>query len=423
MTHPHTWRTVRLRFAFCLMMGWVIAPDPSVSTHGAAMADSEGVAASARASDRVIDDDHYKLARQTIDKAVAFLRLQQDNKSGGWSVPSDGRPHLPGITALVLTGMLMEPGIDADDPAVSRGVGYLLSHRQPDGGIYDRILPNYNTALALSVLGRIHHPEATAAIKPAQDYVRSLQWAGHLDPFGREIVESHPYYGGAGYGASSRPDNSNLATMLQGLHDSGLDCNDPAFQRAVVFLQRTQMLDEMNDMTYADGSKQGGFIYATSPDKDSIGSGESKAGLTDESLDDGTVVSRLRCYGSMTYAGFKSYIYANLDRDDPRVVAAHEWLRRHYTLDENPGMGMQGYYYYLVTMSRALDAWGSTTISPLGRDGEPAEPRDWADDLIDKIASLQRPDGSFVNESDRWMEGDPILVTAYALLALQHAID
>lgn len=145
--------------------------------------------------------------------------------------------------------------------------------------------------------------------------------------------------------------------------------------------------------------------------------------MVEETLDDGSVVSRLRCYGSMTYAGFKSYIYANLDRDDQRVVAAHDWLRRHYTLDENPGMGMQGYYYYLVTMSRALDAWGSTTITPLNRDGTPAEPRDWANDLIAKIASLQRPDGSFVNESDRWMEGDPVLVTAYALLALQHAID
>lgn len=370
-----------------------------------------------------IDDKHYKLARQTIEKAVAYLRSQQDEATGGWSIPDDGKPHLPGVTALVLNGLLMEPTIDDSDPAVRRGLDYLLSRRQSDGGIYDSVLPNYNTALALSALSRSTRSDVIAAVKPAQDFLRSLQWDGQTDPDGRVIDESHPWYGGAGYGGSSRPDNSNLNLMLQGLHDSGLDCNDPAFQRAVAFLQRTQMLDAVNDMPYADGSRQGGFIYATSPSKDAIGQGESKAGVIEETLDDGSVVSRLRCYGSMTYAGFKSYIYANLDRDDPRVVAAHEWLRRHYTVDENPGMGMQGYYYYLVTMSRALDAWGSTTLTPLNRDGSPAEPRDWANDLIAKIASLQRPDGSFVNESDRWMEGDPVLVTAYALLALQHAID
>jgi len=370
-----------------------------------------------------IDDAHYKIARRVIERAIAYLRTQQDEKTGGWSVPGAGKPNLPGLSALVLTGMLMEPDIDGNDPTVSRGVEYLLSFRKPDGGIYDSILSNYNTSLALSALARINRPDAVAAIKPAQDFIRSLQCDGQTGPDGSIIDEFHPYYGGTGYTAASRPDNSNLATMLQGLHDSGLDCNDPAFQKAVAFLQRTQMVDALNDLPYADGSKQGGFIYSTSPDNTQVGVGESKAGVIDETMDDGTVVSRLRCYGSMTYSGFKSYLYANLSHDDPRVIAAHDWLRRHYTLDENPGIGQQGYYYYLVTLSRSLNAWGSTTITPLKADGTPGEPRDWANDLIDKLAALQKPDGSFANDTDRWMEGDPILATSYALLALQNAID
>ncbi|MCC6906425.1 MAG: hypothetical protein IT430_00660 [Phycisphaerales bacterium] len=370
-----------------------------------------------------IDEAHYKIARQLIERSIAYLRTQQDEATGGWALPEEGKPHLPGISALVLTGMLMEPDIDESDPGVRRGLDYILSFRQEDGGIYDRILSNYNTSLALSALAQVGRPDAAAAIKPAQDFVRSIQCDGQTGPDGNAIDPSHPYYGGAGYTTDSRPDNSNLATMLQGLHDSGLDCNDPAFQRAVVFLQRTQMSDELNDMPYADGSTQGGFIYSTSPNNQSVGAGESKAGMIEETMDDGTQVSRLRCYGSMTYSGFKSYLYANLDHDDPRVVTAFEWLKQHYTLDENPGMGMQGYYYYLVTMSRSLDAWGSTTITPLKPDGTPGEPRDWANDLIDKLASLQRPDGSFVNEAERWMEGDPVLATSYALLALRHAID
>jgi squalene-hopene/tetraprenyl-beta-curcumene cyclase len=35
--------------------------------------------------------------------------------------------------------------------------------------------------------------------------------------------------------------------------------------------------------------------------------------------------------------------------------------------------------------------------------------------------SLQRENGSWLNEADRWYEGNPHLVTAYAVLALQTA--
>ena len=41
----------------------------------------------------------------------------------------------------------------------------------------------------------------------------------------------------------------------------------------------------------------------------------------------------------MTYAGLKSFLYAGVGKDDPRVKAAIGWVRRHYTLSENPGQG------------------------------------------------------------------------------------
>ncbi|MEC9374167.1 MAG: hypothetical protein VYC34_10000, partial [Planctomycetota bacterium] len=59
----------------------------------------------------------------------------------------------------------------------------------------------------------------------------------------------------------------------------------------------------------------------------------------------------------------------------------------------------------------------------ISADGATTDSRDWANDLIDRLAELQKEDGSFENLHDRWMEGDPVLVTAYALLALQHAIN
>lgn len=371
-----------------------------------------------------LDEAHYEKARAMIGKSIEFLRGQQDGATGGWAVNPKG-PSFPAITGLVLTGMLMEPDIDAEDPSVARGVDYVLSFRQDDGGIYDRVLANYNTAICLSALARVNRPEAAAAIAPAQEFLEGLQYSDEAadHPETRRVEKNHPFYGGVGYGSHGRPDLSNLSLMLQGLHDSGLSCDDQAFQRAVTFLSRLQMHDEVNDMPYADGSTQGGFIYATGPSGDEPASGESKAGTIEETLDDGTRVSRLRAYGSMTYAGFKSYLYANLDRDDRRVRLALDWIRRNYTLEENPGLGTDGMYYYFVTFSRAMDAWGMATITTENPDGSSGESRDWANDLIDRLAGLQNEDGSFQVLDDRWMEDNPVLITAYALLALQYAID
>jgi squalene-hopene/tetraprenyl-beta-curcumene cyclase len=46
---------------------------------------------------------------------------------------------------------------------------------------------------------------------------------------------------------------------------------------------------------------------------------------------------------------------------------------------------------------------------------------DWRADLVAALAKRQNPDGSWVNPADRFMEGDPNLVTSYALLALAAA--
>ena len=45
--------------------------------------------------------------------------------------------------------------------------------------------------------------------------------------------------------------------------------------------------------------------------------------------------------------------------------------------------------------------------------------RDWVRELKDKLVSLQRTDGSWVNDDGHWWEDEPILVTSYALLALR----
>ncbi len=117
----------------------------------------------------------------------------------------------------------------------------------------------------------------------------------------------------------------------------------------------------------------------------------------------------------MTYSGLKSMVYAGLTEDDTRFKAAIAWLSNNYSVKEHPGQGQAGLYYYYHTMSAALavakvdefvDAEGKT--------------HRWRNDLIQELASRQREDGSWVNDNERWLEGNPDLSTAFALLALAH---
>ncbi len=363
-----------------------------------------------------VDDAHWTQADQAIRSGIAHLR-QTQNKDGSWS-PQPG----PAITAMVLAVLLDHPDTPLSDPTVQKALTYILSKAKPDGAIHDGFLENYNTAICLAALARLNdHPEAHKAIQKGQAYLRHLQWHDQLDPQDNAIDAAHPYYGGAGYGKHGRPDLSNTQIMLEGLYETGMDCNDPVFIRALAFITRCQgtpMNTEFGDKITQDG----GFIYATSINKDLIGIPQSMGSpeLIDEAKQ-GKPVSGLRTYGSMTYAGFKSYLYANLDRDDPRVRHALSWIQNNYTLDHNPGMPepqkMQGHYYYLMTFSKALAAWGSEQITTA--DGVQHH---WAHDLIDQLAKTQNKDGSWTNPADRWLEGDTNLTTAYALTALTYAI-
>ena len=123
----------------------------------------------------------------------------------------------------------------------------------------------------------------------------------------------------------------------------------------------------------------------------------------------------------MTYVGFKSLLYADLSRRDPRVRAALDWIGRYWRLDSNPNMpydkSLHGLYYYYHAMAKALRAWGEPAIT--SADGEV---HNWRDELIDALAERVAEDGSWINPADRWFEGDANLVTAYAVLALQEAI-
>ncbi len=359
-----------------------------------------------------LDDARAADARTAIDRAIAYLR-QAQNDDGSWS-PKYG----PAITGLIISGMVRHPEIGRDDPAVRQAIEYILKFVKDDGAIYDRVLPNYNTSLSLMGLGQFGGDEDLApVIDAAQQYLVAEQWkTGMTDPQGDPITPDHPFYGGAGYGSHGRPDMNNTTVMLEALYDSGFDCNDPAFKRAMVFIQRCQGI-ESNGMHGDAIEPTGGFIYATSTESDQIGVPETKAGTVAVHGEE-----KLSTYGSITYAGFKSYLYAQLDADDRRVKAVWEWIANNYTLEHNPRMPedrkYQSYHYYLYVFARGLNASGEKTVTTAA-----GKQRDWADDVISQLVELQRKEGSWVNgRAGRWNESDPNLVTAYGLIALHNAL-
>jgi prenyltransferase/squalene oxidase-like repeat protein len=350
--------------------------------------------------------DTLALATATADKGLAYLKSQQ-KPDNSWQDEADP----PGVSALVLKSFMEDERYDADMPYLDKGFDKLLSYQVADGGIYKDLLANYNTAIAISALAVSKEAEYKPAIVKALAYLRSLQWSDKIEGVDEKmkVEASDPKYGGFGYGKRGRPDLSNTQWAIEALAEAGVKPTDPAFQAALKFATRCQNLSETNDQKWA--GDDGGFVYL-----DSGATGGDPAG--EYTGPDGRLM--FRSYGSMTYAGLKSMIYAGLGHDDPRVKAAWGWIERNYTVDENPGLAETGpenakggLFYYFYTMAKALHAYGEPIIT----DAQ-GKQHDWRADLTAKIASLQRPDGSLVGQA-KWMESNPVLVTSYAMLAIE----
>jgi len=333
--------------------------------------------------------------RESVQRAIGFLRTQAQGPDGSYAGVAG-----PGVTAVVTTGILRH-GRTPSDPLVAKSLEYLESLVQPDGGIYQpsSLYRNYETCLAALCFREANRDGRYDEILDGADrFLKTLQWDE-----GEGHDRTSVYYGGAGYGSHERPDMSNTQFFLEALKALGNGPDDPAIQKALVFVSRCQNLEtEHNTTRFAPKNPDGGFYYTIAA------GGSSKAGETPN--------GGLRSYGSMTYAGLKSMIYAGVGADDPRVKAAYDWIRKHYGLKTNPGLGHAGLYYYYHTFAKALDAMGVDEV-----DAADGTRHDWRRELRDELLARQRPDGSWINDKNpRWLEGQPSLVTGYALLALSY---
>jgi squalene-hopene/tetraprenyl-beta-curcumene cyclase len=329
--------------------------------------------------------------RAVLDKAAGFLKASQ-GKDGSFSPKLAG----PGITALVVAG-LVQNGVSPDEPVVAKALKYLESQVQPDGGIYSKFLANYTTSVAVMALNDANKGgRYDTIIKNAGNFLKGIQ---------KESDAKNPAFGGFGYDATKRPDLSNTNFAVEALLAAGVSRDDPAIQNALKFISRCQNLPgEFNDQPWAKKASkddQGGLTYLPFDADDN----------PHRTPDGG-----LRSLGGMTYGGLKSFLYAGVAKDDPRVKAAVSWVRNHYTLDENPGMGQKGLYYYYHTFAKAMQAWGEDPFA----DAKGVK-HAWRRELFDALRTRQKENGSWMNTGDRtFMEENPDLATAFAVLALSY---
>ena len=333
------------------------------------------------------------LRQRVVQKGVDYLISKGQAEDGSFS-----RAVGPAVTALAATA-LMKNGLSPESPAVAKALKYVKQFVREDGGIHTEgsLYRNYETAVALQCFVEANRGgKYDGLIKRATKFLKGIQWDE-----GEGAEPSDFAYGGQGYGKHKRPDLSNTAFFVEAMRSAGVPENDPAIQRALKFISRCQNLEsEHNRTPYAAKNPDGGFYYTPAP-------GQSQAGTTEN--------GGLRSYASMTYAGLKSMIYAGVGPDDPRVKAATTWIRKHYGLDSNPGLGQAGVFYYYHTFAKALSALGVDEFKDAA-----GKAHDWRAELTAELARRQQADGSWVNSTSRWLEGDPNLVTAYGLLALSY---
>ncbi len=341
----------------------------------------------------------------SLSRGLTWLQANQ-NSNGWWSTPDQ-----PAVTALALTAFKGDPKkrYQTTEPVwLKRGYEFLLASVQPDGGIHRSNLVTYNTSISMMALLAANKVEYDPVILKARGFLMGLQ-----RDFGAKGKLDDVFDGGIGYGSKyEHSDMGNTLAALEALYyskrlgeDKNLaDAQDLNWAAAIQFLQNCQNLPAYNKQKWAsdDMKNKGGFVYYPGH---SMAGGETNATT-------GRIA--LRSYGSISYGGMLSYIYASLKRDDPRVVAVFDWLRANYTLEENPGMGPQGLYYYIHTMTKALTIYGVDELEL--KDGRKLN---WRKEVAMRLLNLQRQDGSWLNDNARWWEKDPALVTSYAVLSLE----
>lgn len=339
-----------------------------------------------------------------IGRGLDWLAAQQ-KEDGSWS-----DSNFPALTGLALQPFINSKHPDKDK-IIEKAVNFIKTYVRDNGGIYKEVpgrkgggLSNYNTAICMMALHATGRKDLAPIILKARKFVASSQYLSGIDD----------YRGGFGYDKDTNRAYTDLLNTYYSAEAMAKtkDVEDLRNKsEKPVDIDKKELLksiERLQNKPEAGPDDAGGMFYNPK---------DPKAGTTTNANN----VVVFRSYASITYAGMLAMIYADLPKDDPRVLSAFDWARKHWTLEENPGMGAQGLYFFYNILSKCLSA--------LDKDLIPVKDNkfvNWREDLAEKLVNLQKIDektgtGYWENTINRYMEEDKVLVTAYTLLALQLA--
>lgn len=371
-------------------------------------------------------DPELRRKLETAYTSAADWLVSQQDKSGAWK---QGPGPSVAFTSLAVTALARAPkDLRAKyDGPISRGAEFVASKRNSDGsfgeGPTGAFLKSYTTALAIMALSAVDREKYGDHVRGGQAYLKHNQLKEGIDRGGSGYGDEEPTKDGM------KKTIANLSTTgftSEAMEASGLPKDDEFWKLVVEFVRRCQNNSETNtDREFVEKLKavglsvgdDGGLYYAPSPDRKVHKAGTLKV------IDKEVVQS----YGSMTYHGIKTYLFAGLKKDSPEVKAAIDWVRKNYSVEAHPGFPydsakrnhLRGLFYYYYVMARAMDAIDERPFRTF--DGKE---HDWPVELGRQLLKQMKDGRMWVNENPAWWEDNPLLVTCYVLntldLVLKH---
>jgi squalene-hopene/tetraprenyl-beta-curcumene cyclase len=303
------------------------------------------------------------------------------------AVVTFGHPRLPETTPSALDSALH---------AQHAGIAFLLQQQEHSGGWLTQTGPGV-TALTLRALLQNGQPLDSAPVRRALDYIQSTR---RLD--GGFYVDGQPTY--------------NTAIVISTLAQIPGNRYQQQVDQGRAFLATLQKSTTPGSF-YAVAAKPpiaSEFQFARTDPKPAADSKEITIHSPGDRTDDAFLTRR----NQLTYAQFKSLLYAGLTPDDPRVRALLLEARTDFSLHSNPLYGQpHGQFYYYFVLSKTLHASGQDALIDAA-----GTCHNWRSELATRLVALQSSDGSWINtQSDYWLENNPVLVTTYCVLTLQEA--
>ena len=349
----------------------------------------------------------FSHAATALEKGLAYLAKAQAN-DGGWHSQAYGQ--LKGgaaLTAFVLDTFSHAPTkwhMEKKE-AIARGYKFLSAGFAkrgtiacPDGSLDH---PTYGAALWLLSRRRL---ELACEEKSRSDLLAYLLGAQCAEERGFE--KESPSYGGwdllglgDAHGVTTGTNVSVTCLVLEALTEElRREPNSKqareiqaAIARAITWTSLCQQ-------------KDGGFCFTPEPM-----SLNNKADFKDEARHEP------RAYGTATCDGIRALLACGIKTDDKRITKAAAWLAERPSLELVPGfeglppeLGWQRglRFYYYSSLAKVLPILPAADISARRKA------------LLEMLLKLQRTDGSFLNESDRMRENDPLIATGLATTAI-----